>query len=227
MWSKLLLLAVAIAVSATPPGIPSLSLAQSDLTSLLIRPRSSSTPYNRTLFPHWKTHSGPCNIREYVLVRDGTNVKTSSTTCAATSGTWFSPYDNKTWTLASDVDIDHMVPLANAWVSGADKWTTAKREGFANDVEGPQLWVVTDNVNQAKGDKSPDVWRPEAEGFWCVYAKSWVRVKAKWELSVTEAEKKALEMMMGSCRENGGSGGGPGRGARCIQPTSPLAPKAA
>ncbi|KAK4446649.1 hypothetical protein QBC34DRAFT_469140 [Podospora aff. communis PSN243] len=208
MKPHLLLLATTVAVSATPPGIPSLSQAQSSLSTLRVRPRSSATTYNRTLFPHWKTHSGPCNIREYVLVRDGTNVVTSSTTCAATSGTWFSPYDNKTWTRASDVDIDHMVPLANAWASGADAWTTARREGFANDVEGPQLWVVTDSVNQGKGDRGPEVWRPGVEGFWCVYARSWVGVKAKWGLSVTEGEREALVGMMGGCKGEGGEGGG-------------------
>lgn len=60
------------------------------------------------------TDTGACNTREVVLARDGTNVVQSST-CAATSGTWKSPYDGATWTAASDVDIDHMVPLSNAW----------------------------------------------------------------------------------------------------------------
>ncbi|KAK0647027.1 hypothetical protein B0T16DRAFT_376073 [Cercophora newfieldiana] len=210
MKSLPFLIAATIAlVSATPPGIPPLSTAQTALSSLPIRKTTTtSTPgYDRALFPHWKTHSGPCNTREYVLVRDGTNVLTNATTCGATAGTWLSPYDNKTWTRVSDVDIDHMVPLSNAWASGADTWSTKQREGFANDVEGPQLWVVTDNVNQAKGDKSPDLWRPEVEGFWCVYAKSWVAVKRKWALSVTEAEKSALEGMMGGCREGGGGNG--------------------
>src|SRR4051812_32563587 len=55
-----------------------------------------------------------CNTREVVLKRDGTNVVTDSS-CASTSGSWFSPYDGATWTAASDVDIDHMVPLSNAW----------------------------------------------------------------------------------------------------------------
>jgi hypothetical protein len=58
--------------------------------------------------------SGSCNTRESVLKRDGVNVVTSSS-CAATSGSWYSPYDGATWTSASDVDIDHLVPLSNAW----------------------------------------------------------------------------------------------------------------
>ncbi len=73
-------------------------------------------------------------IREYVLKRDGSNVVTNSA-CTATSGTWFSPYDGATWTAASDVDIDHMVPLKNAWISGANAWTTAKRQVCQTQVD--------------------------------------------------------------------------------------------
>lgn len=70
--------------------------------------------YSRDKFPHWITQSGSCDTRETVLERDGSGVVTSSA-CAATSGTWVSPYDGATWTAAGDVDIDHMVPLGNAW----------------------------------------------------------------------------------------------------------------
>ena len=73
------------------------------------------TGYSRDEFPHWHTVSGACNTREVVLQRDGTGVVQDSA-CAATSGSWKSPYDGATWTAASDVDIDHMVPLANAWI---------------------------------------------------------------------------------------------------------------
>lgn len=62
----------------------------------------------------WMTISGACNTRETVLKRDGTDVQTNSA-CASTSGTWVSPYDGATWTEASDLDIDHFVPLSNAW----------------------------------------------------------------------------------------------------------------
>ena len=101
-----------------------------------------------------------------------------------------------------------MVPLKDAWDSGASARTTDKRQGLANDVDAPQLWVVTDNVNQAKGDKSPDEWKPPLEGFWCVYAKSWAAVKGKWGLSVMEKEKGALEGMLGGCKGEALGGGG-------------------
>lgn len=60
-----------------------------------------------------------------------------------TSGSWFSVYDGATWTASSDVDIDHLVPLKEAWLSGARDWTTAQREALANDLTRPQLLAVT------------------------------------------------------------------------------------
>lgn len=72
------------------------------------------------------------NTREYVLRRDGTNVVTNNA-CESTSGSWYSDYDGATWTAASDVDIDHIVPLREAWVSGARDWTASRRQDFANE----------------------------------------------------------------------------------------------
>lgn len=198
------LVAAAIAVATTeavpmptPQGIPTASAAKSELAELTVR-TTDATGYNRNLFPTWDTISGACNTRETVLKRDGSNVVTDSS-CAAISGTWYSPYDGATWTAASDLDIDHVVPLSDAWKSGASTWTPAKRRQFANDLENPQLIAVTDNVNQAKGDKSPDVWKPPLNSYYCTYAKMWVRVKYVWGLSVKAAEKRALTSMLDTC----------------------------
>lgn len=83
--------------------------------------------------------------------------------------------------------------------SGASAWTTTKRRQFANDISSPELWAVTDNVNQEKGDKSPDKWKPPLTSFHCTYARSWVQVKSTWKLSVTAAEKTALTTMLNTC----------------------------
>ncbi|KAK4239559.1 hypothetical protein C8A03DRAFT_14044 [Achaetomium macrosporum] len=197
--SLLAVVASAIPMPApTPPGIPSASTAKTQLAALTVKAAVDDGNYDRDLFPTWETVSGACNTREYVLKRDGTNVVTNSA-CTATSGTWFSPYDGATWTAASDVDIDHMVPLKNAWISGANTWSAAKRTQFANDIDIPQLWAVTDNVNQEKGDKSPDVWKPPLTSFYCTYSRSWVAVKYAYGLSVTSAEKSALSSMLNTC----------------------------
>jgi hypothetical protein len=185
-------------VSAAPPGIPSKATAQSQLNALTVAAEGSTAGYSRDLFPHWITISGACNTRETVLKRDGTTVVTDSS-CAATSGRWYSPYDGVTWSAASDVDIDHVVPLAEAWRSGANAWSTSKRQTFANDLTHPQLIAVTDNVNQAKGDQDPAAWQPSLTSYRCTYAKMWITVKYAWALKLQASEKTALQSMVNTC----------------------------
>ncbi|MEW2542134.1 HNH endonuclease family protein [Micromonospora chalcea] len=184
--------------SATPPGIPSRATAQSQLNALTVAAQGSMAGYSRDLFPHWITITGACNTREQVLKRDGTSVVVDSS-CAATSGRWYSPYDGATWYAASDVDIDHVVPLAEAWRSGANSWTTSRRQSFANDLTRPQLIAVTDNVNQAKGDQDPSTWQPPLTSYRCTYSKMWITVKYNWGLTLQSSEKSALQSMLNTC----------------------------
>ncbi|GAB4102811.1 HNH endonuclease family protein [Micromonospora taraxaci] len=183
---------------AAPPGIPSKATAQSQLNALTVATQGSTSGYSRDLFPHWITISGSCNTREQVLKRDGTSVVVDSS-CAATSGRWYSPYDGATWTAASDVDIDHVVPLAEAWRSGANSWTTSRRQSFANDLSRPQLIAVTDNVNQSKGDQDPSTWQPPLSSYRCTYSKMWITVKYNWGLTLQSSEKSALQNMLNTC----------------------------
>ncbi|WP_020136488.1 HNH endonuclease family protein [Streptomyces sp. 351MFTsu5.1] len=183
--------------SAALPTPVSAATARSYLASLTVA-TENRTGYNRDLFPTWITISGTCNTREYILKRDGSNVVTDSA-CAATSGSWYSPYDGATWTAASDLDIDHLVPLAEAWDSGASAWTTAQRQAFANDVTRPQLLAVTDNVNQSKGDQDPATWMPSLTSYRCTYVRAWVQVKYYYGLSVDSAEKTALTNYLANC----------------------------
>ncbi len=186
------------AAQAAPPTPISASAARAYLATVTPRTEGSLTGYSRSLFPHWTTVSGTCNTRETVLKRDGVNVVTDSS-CAAVSGSWYSEYDGATWTAAADLDIDHVVPLAEAWRSGASSWTTSKRQQFANDLTRPQLIAVTDNVNQAKGDQDPGKWLPPRTAYRCTYARMWVQVKQYWGLSMDSGEKSALVNVLNGC----------------------------
>ncbi|CAI4214673.1 unnamed protein product [Parascedosporium putredinis] len=186
-WGAVALAAPAPAPAPAAPGVPTEAAARTQLAALTVAASGSGTGYSRDLFPTGPPSLVPATLerlsltvsliigvcREYVLQRDGTGVVVNSA-CTATSGTWKSPYDGASWTAASDVDIDHMVPLKNAWISGASSWTTAKRQLFANDIDRPQL-------------------------FYCTYAKSWIRVKNYWALTITSAEKTALTSMLDYC----------------------------
>ncbi|MQA10872.1 MAG: DUF1524 domain-containing protein [Pseudonocardiaceae bacterium] len=196
--SGTLTLGLTSAANAVPPNIPDTDTAKNQLSELTVQPDGSMDGYDRDKFPHWSPADGSCDTRETVLKRDGDGVQVGDD-CYPTSGSWTSAYDGGTWTDPSDVDIDHMVPLANAWRTGASAWTTDKREQFANDLSDPQLIAVTDDVNQEKGDQSPDLWKPPEQGYWCDYSKSWIAVKHKWQLTINEAEKGGLEEMLGTC----------------------------
>ena len=183
---------------ASPPSPPSLTTIRSELTAIPTKAETSSVGYSRTLFPHWSIQSGSCNTRETVLKRDGVNVVTSST-CSATSGSWYSVYEG-TWNYASsDVDIDHVVALSEAWGSGASTWTTSRRQQFANSLSDGQLIAVTDNVNAAKSDKDAAQWQPPLASYRCMYAKQVVNVKYRWALSMDSAEKSAINSMLATC----------------------------
>jgi len=184
--------------NAIPPGIPDAETARTELAGLTVAPDGSMDGYDRDLFPHWSTVEDSCNTRETVLQRDGDGVEVG-TDCQPTSGSWYSPYDGDTWSAAADVDIDHMVPLAAAWRTGAADWTTDEREAFANDLSSPQLWAVTDNVNQSKGDKTPDEWQPPLTSHHCEYARAYTHVKYVYDLTVNDAEQAALGEMLTTC----------------------------
>jgi Protein of unknown function (DUF1524) len=172
--------------------------ARQQLATLTVAAGQSMAGYSRTRFPHWIEQGHGCNTRDVVLERQGTGVSVTST-CKITHGTWVSPYDDKTWTDPQKVDIDHLVPLANAWRSGANTWTDAKRQDFANDLTRPQLIAVTLTQNRAKGDQDPAQWKPPNHAFWCQYAEDWIAVKRAWALTITVAEKAALTDMLGTC----------------------------
>ncbi|NJC69249.1 HNH endonuclease [Planosporangium thailandense] len=159
------------------------------------------TGYNRALFPHWiDADHNRCNTRNEVLIAEATTKPKVSSTCALSGGRWYSYYDNRYWTRTSDLDIDHVVPLAEAWESGARQWTTSRRQAYANDLgDSRTLAAVTDNVNQSKGDRDPAAWMPPYAGARCRYLGDWVAVKIRWRLTVDRAEKAALTSWANKC----------------------------
>lgn len=181
-----------------PPTPPAASTAQQYLNELTVRAEGSTDGYSRDLFPHWHTVSGSCDTRETVLKRDGSNVVTNSA-CQSTSGDWYSVYDAVWVADDSDIDIDHIVPLAEAWKSGANAWTTAHREEFANDLTRSQLIAVSASSNRSKSDKDPSEWQPPNGSVHCIYAREWIWVKHYYGLSLQSSEKTALQSMLNAC----------------------------
>jgi Protein of unknown function (DUF1524) len=159
----------------------------------------SRTGYSRDLFPHWIDADGDgCSTRNEVLISEADDPVTVGSGCSLSGGRWFSYYDRVSWTDTGRVDIDHMVPLAEAWDSGAGSWTTSVRQSYANDLgDSRSLVGVTDSVNQAKGDQDPAEWLPTYDN--CRYLREWVAVKHRWRLTVDSAEKGALQSLASGC----------------------------
>ena len=160
-----------------------------------------SIGYDRDLFPHWKDlDADGCDTRKEVLIRDSRTAAVVGSSCTVSSGTWYSPYDGATWTNPSDVDIDHVVALNEAWQSGAYAWSTQQRTNFANDLtDGRTLLAVTDSVNQSKSDKDPTEWLPSLSSYRCTYLSYWVSVKARWSLAMDEAEHAVVKAGLAGC----------------------------
>lgn len=190
--------AVAAPAAAYPPDPPSVAESYRQLDALAVEAPSPDDGYSRDRFPHWLGQDGNCNTREVVLERDGSGVHTG-TDCYPTSGSWYSVYDQQWLDDPSDVDIDHMVPLAEAWRSGAHDWNDERRADFANDLDRGQLIAVSGTSNSTKSDRDPAEWRPSNHGWWCYYGRHWTDVKHDWRLTVDAAEKSALREMLDTC----------------------------
>ena len=157
------------------------------------------TGYDRDLFPHWIDADGDgCSTRNEVLISEADDPVNVGPGCSLSGGRWFSYYDQRSWTDTGRIDIDHMVPLAEAWDSGARSWTTATRRLYANDLgDSRSLVGVTDSVNQSKGDQDVAQWLPQFSK--CRYLREWVAVKHRWRLSVNSAEKSAMSSLAATC----------------------------
>ncbi|TQM80677.1 uncharacterized protein DUF1524 [Saccharothrix saharensis] len=184
-------------------GVPTGPAAPGDdpaaqLAALTVAPEGKMAGYSRDRFPHWSSQGQGCDTRDVVLQRQGADVRTGER-CKITSGTWTSAYDGKVVADPGELDIDHTVALAEAWRSGADKWTDEQREKFANDLGGLQLIAVTASSNRAKGDQDAAKWKPPVQSYWCTYARAVVSVKTLYALTVDEAERDALGAMLKTC----------------------------
>lgn len=157
------------------------------------------TGYDRDKFHLWIDADGDgCDTRDEVLISEADDPVTVGDDCELSGGRWFSYYDRVNVTDSSDVDIDHLVPLAEAWDSGASDWTSGQRETYANDLgDYRDLVGVSQHSNRSKGARDPSEWMPTY--YKCRYLEQWVAVKIRWRLSIDSTEKAALRSLTSDC----------------------------
>ena len=202
----------AVDPDAGPPPVPDVSAAldrgDDDAITLPLRidrDIGDVPEYDRGEWKHWLDEDGDCqDARQETLIAeaDGPLTYETENNCRVETGRWVDPYTLAVFEDPSDLDVDHVVPLANAHRSGGWAWSPERKAAFANDLEFEgHLAAVDPSANRSKGSMGPEDWRPPNQDYWCDYAMDWVKIKDKWELTATDREWIALREMLDTCEE--------------------------
>lgn len=178
------------------------------LRKLKVKGRAPSTGYSRSMFGSaWKDVDGNgCDTRNDVLQRDFTGEILAAGGCTVLGGEWTDPYSGVHFVFdhrPSEIDGDHVVALSDAWQKGAQQWSQAKRERFANDPL--NVVMTTASLNRQKGDGDAATWLPPLKKYRCAYVARQIAVKRKYGVWVTRAERAAMRAVLAkpSCRNVG------------------------
>ena len=191
--------------AAQPPTATQTPARQALALSL---PRQAEVPgdipaYDRDSWRQWVDEDGDCqDARQEALIAESRSPVTfkSSRNCKVASGTWVGPYTGVEFADPSELDIDHMVPLANAHRSGAWAWDAAEKRAYANDLSyAGHLIATSASANRSKGSRGPADWKPSLQSYWCTYAVDWITIKVRWDLTATAREIAALRDMLATC----------------------------
>ncbi|MBT2400220.1 HNH endonuclease family protein [Streptomyces sp. ISL-100] len=200
-----LLIATTVVVGAAPgadaaPGDTVSTTVEKAIENLPVAAEDSAG-YSIGKFKHWTDpDQDGCSTRAEVLIAEATTPPAVDRWCTITGGAWHSYYDKKDHSGAGSLDVDHLVPPAEAWRSGAWAWTDEERERYANDMADPRvLAAVTASEKRLKGDRDPARWEPSDDSADCRYIAEWAAVKGRWKLSVDSAELAALQNMVVEC----------------------------
>jgi len=198
---------IEIVCTFTFNNVPTTTTTTASSTSypqLVIREVSSSIPiYDRDDWSHWSDDDGDCqNIRHEVLQDETLDAVTftTSSNCYVATGKWYGVYTATYYYSASELDVDHFVPLKNAHDSGGYEWSFQKKKEYANYLEdSDHLIAVQSGANRSKGARGPEDWKPTNKDYWCEYAYDWIRIKDTWGLTATQNEWNTLVSMIDAC----------------------------
>lgn len=173
------------------------------IAALLALLTGASPGYRRLDWKHWADLPGSCqSVRTAVLIRDAVKdtIRLSPDGCRVESGEWIDPYTGAKIHDPTRLQVDHLVPLHVASDSGGAAWSPDKKRAYANDLTYARHLVTTlASVNQEKGDRGPERWRPPNPAAACWYAEAWATVKFSWNLRATAQERAAVRGMLATC----------------------------
>jgi hypothetical protein len=168
-----------------------------------VPPAAKTVAYDRGLYKHWVDADRDCqDTRQEVLISESAvPVTLDAKGCSVLKGEWHDPYTGLVFTDPKKLDVDHLVPLAEAHASGGFAWDTKRRQDYANNLGDPNtLIAVSLSANRSKGDKDPAKWLPTNVAFRCAYASEWAEVKQRWGMTMDPAEKRTVDGILAGCR---------------------------
>lgn len=168
------------------------------LILLLVVPANAQ--YDRHSYGGWLDKDGDClNTRHEVLLEESL-IPPTIVNCKVIKGLWYDLYTGQTFTDPRKLDVDHVVPLKEADISGGSFWSHEKKQRYANDLSNPgHLIAVSASANRSKGSKDIARWLPKNLQFHCAYVRLWLEVKTRWALTMDDAEAKAIADMLTDC----------------------------
>jgi hypothetical protein len=179
------------------------------LNSIPVKGPAPKTGYSREQFGKpWTDdvdveggHNG-CLTRDDILRRDLSNV-VPARGCEILSGVLHDPYTGKDVPFNREegtdvlVQIDHIVPLLDAWQTGAQQWDLVKRTQFANDPA--ELLAVSGKANRKKKAGDVATWLPSNKDYRCEYVTKFVKVIAQYGLWMVQSEHDEAARVLSKC----------------------------
>ena len=191
--------------TTTPASTKEPALPTTTLTIAVVPVPSEIPEYSRSQWKHWADDDEDCqDARQEVLIAESLREVTfeSAKMCRVETGRWYGAFTGTYVESPGDLDVDHLVPLKNAHLSGGWRWEPTRKAEYANYLDdADHLIAVTARANRSKGAKGPEEWRPADEGYWCEYAVNWTEVKAQWGLTMTRDESRGVLEMLEGCED--------------------------
>jgi hypothetical protein len=189
------------APSSATPAAPGVGLPLAELLAMLATTPEQRAGYDRSLFRHWiDADLDGCDTRREVLIAEAIIPPIGGGGCSLTGGMWLSAYDGLAFSDPIELEVDHVVALAEAWDSGAYAWSPERREQYANDLGVSwALIAVSAASNRSKSDKDPADWVPPSHADLCPFVSAWIAIKVRWQLTVDDRERTTLESLIGKC----------------------------
>ncbi|MFH9727463.1 HNH endonuclease [Streptomyces sp. NPDC017254] len=193
-------------LAAPSPALSANVVMLPDALAELTEAAEDPDGFRVSAFPHWNAGLDPadgCDTRSEVLLAEAVDAPATGANCALTGSRWTSYYDGQNVSDPAALHVDHLVPLAEAWASGASGWSAARRERFANDQgAAATLVAVTTRGQRDRAGRDPADWVPSDASRYCRYIGEWVATKLRWGLSADKDEVEALKLFAdGPCEE--------------------------